>query len=111
MVNQWDEIYVKFLNDEISFIIYRGESKYHLEKQSHSYFGDGLQQTEVDVDKTIKVFIGKPEAFHVKLHLTTISQVRDLVGQKLIAQDQGVVPHKVLKHELLSWQSKKKVTK
>lgn len=77
-------------------------------KPSGSYFGDGLQQTEVDVDQTIKVFIREPEAFHVKLQLTTISEVRDLLRQNLVVQNQRVVLHKVLKHELLSWQTKKK---
>lgn len=78
-----------------------------LKKPPHSYFGNGFQQAEVDVDESIKVFIGEPEAFHIKLQLTTISKVRDLLGQHVAAQDQWVVLHKVLIHELLSWQTKK----
>lgn len=97
------------MNDEIKFIIYRGgKVEIPSTKLSDSYFGDGLQQTEVDVNETIKVFIGEPEAFHVKLQLTTISEVRHLLGQNLTAQNQGVVLHKVLVQEPLSWQTKTK---
>lgn len=97
----------------MSFILLTGKKKKVIQstKPSSSYFSDGLQQTEVDVDETVKVFIGEPEAFHIKLQLTIISNVRDLLGQNVTAEDQGVVLHKVLIQEPLSWNAKTKITR
>lgn len=74
-------------------------------KCCRSYFSDRLQQTKVDGDKTVKVFIGKPEALHIKVQLSTISKVRHLLGQLHAAQDQGIVLYKVVVHEAIDYNS------
>lgn len=50
---------------------------------SQSYWTDGFQQTDADVDEPIEVSVRKLEALHVKLHLRHASHVRHLLGQDL----------------------------
>lgn len=44
-----------------------------------AYFRDRLQQTEVDADEPIEVFVSKAEALHIKVHLSITAQVRNLL--------------------------------
>lgn len=69
------------------------EMKWRLLTCWRSYWIDGLQQTEADADEPIEVSVGETEALHVKLHLRVASEVRHLVGQDLIAQNNRVVLH------------------
>lgn len=65
-----------------------------------SYGRDGLQQTEVDAEEPIEVFVRKPEALHVKVHLCCSSEVRHFLGQDVTAQHQRKGLFKVLVEEV-----------
>lgn len=68
-----------------------------------SYCRNGLQQTEVDADEPIEVFVRKPETLHIEVHLRCTSDVRHLLGQDLAAQNQWIVFHKVFIEESFCW--------
>ncbi|TNN40772.1 hypothetical protein EYF80_049066 [Liparis tanakae] len=70
-------------------------------KKAASYGGDGLQQAEVDADEPVEVFVGKPEALHVKVHLRGFPEVRHFLRQDLAVEHQRELPLKVLAEDLL----------
>lgn len=73
-----------------------------------SYSTDGLQQTEVNADEPVKVFVREPETLHIKIQLCFTSNVRHLLRQDLTAQHQWKVFGKAFEEFLC--RNKNKIT-
>lgn len=54
----------------------------------------------MDADEPVEVFVGKPEALHVEVHLRGVPEVRHFLCQDLAVEHQRELPLKVLAEEI-----------
>ena len=71
-----------------------------------AYRSDGLQQTELDCNETVEIYVWEPEAFHVEVHLSGTAKVRHFLGQVITAQHQRVVLDKCTIEQVLCGRDK-----